>query len=116
MTRGPRGLCPLQALPSPGLRELLRLVERRDAFVETQIRRHEVGARGGLRGHRGRGDPGDSGVTQDSARRLSQECGGCQESHRGQGAPRSLGGPGGVTGGPWCWEGHGVGHRGVGGH
>ncbi|NXS43772.1 CP21A hydroxylase, partial [Balaeniceps rex] len=36
-----------QVLPNPGLRELLRLVERRDAFVEAQIRRHEV-----------RGDPG----------------------------------------------------------
>ncbi|XP_052525923.1 steroid 21-hydroxylase isoform X3 [Tympanuchus pallidicinctus] len=28
-------------LPNPGLRELLRLVERRDAFVETQIRCHQ---------------------------------------------------------------------------
>ncbi|GAB0201666.1 steroid 21-hydroxylase [Grus japonensis] len=31
----------LRVLPNPGLRELLRLVERRDAFVEAQIRRHE---------------------------------------------------------------------------
>ncbi|NXJ58646.1 CP21A hydroxylase, partial [Spizaetus tyrannus] len=30
-----------QVLPNPGLRELLRLVELRDAFVEAQIRRHE---------------------------------------------------------------------------
>ncbi|XP_071657082.1 steroid 21-hydroxylase isoform X2 [Patagioenas fasciata] len=28
-------------LPNPGLRELLRLVEKRDAFVEAQIRRHQ---------------------------------------------------------------------------
>ncbi|KAM6396237.1 steroid 21-hydroxylase [Rhynochetos jubatus] len=34
-------LPPLRVLPNPGLRELLRLVERRDAFVEAQIRRHE---------------------------------------------------------------------------
>ncbi|NWS65047.1 CP21A hydroxylase, partial [Chunga burmeisteri] len=32
----------LRVLPNPGLWELLRLVERRDAFVEAQIRRHEV--------------------------------------------------------------------------
>ncbi|KAM6135224.1 steroid 21-hydroxylase-like [Pterocles gutturalis] len=31
----------VQVLPSPGLRELLHLVQLRDAFVETQIRRHE---------------------------------------------------------------------------
>ncbi|XP_076216990.1 steroid 21-hydroxylase-like [Aptenodytes patagonicus] len=31
----------LRVLPNRGLRELLRLVERRDAFVEAQIRRHE---------------------------------------------------------------------------
>ncbi|XP_029862912.1 LOW QUALITY PROTEIN: steroid 21-hydroxylase [Aquila chrysaetos chrysaetos] len=31
----------LRVLPNPGLRELLRLVELRDAFVEAQIRRHE---------------------------------------------------------------------------
>ncbi|OXB74423.1 UNVERIFIED_CONTAM: hypothetical protein H355_002488 [Colinus virginianus] len=36
----------LRALPNPGLRELLRLVERRDAFVETQIRWHQVGTWG----------------------------------------------------------------------
>ncbi|XP_052525924.1 steroid 21-hydroxylase isoform X4 [Tympanuchus pallidicinctus] len=35
-------LPPLRVLPNPGLRELLRLVERRDAFVETQIRCHQV--------------------------------------------------------------------------
>ncbi|XP_064494195.1 steroid 21-hydroxylase isoform X3 [Pseudopipra pipra] len=29
------------ALPNPGLRELLRLVQHRDAFVEAQIRRHQ---------------------------------------------------------------------------
>ncbi|XP_051665228.1 steroid 21-hydroxylase-like isoform X1 [Manacus candei] len=34
-------LPPLRALPNPGLRELLRLVQRRDAFVEAQIRRHQ---------------------------------------------------------------------------
>ncbi|POI20685.1 hypothetical protein CIB84_015568, partial [Bambusicola thoracicus] len=33
----------LRVLPNPGLRELLRLVEHRDAFVETQIRWHQVG-------------------------------------------------------------------------
>ncbi|NXX16503.1 CP21A hydroxylase, partial [Podargus strigoides] len=31
----------LRVLPNPGLRQLLRLVQRRDAFVEAQIRRHE---------------------------------------------------------------------------
>ncbi|NXJ72783.1 CP21A hydroxylase, partial [Rostratula benghalensis] len=31
----------LRVFPNPGLRELLRLVQRRDAFVETQIQRHE---------------------------------------------------------------------------
>ncbi|XP_074932531.1 steroid 21-hydroxylase-like [Phalacrocorax aristotelis] len=31
----------LRVLPNPGLRELLRLVKHRDAFVEAQIRRHE---------------------------------------------------------------------------
>ncbi|OXB52984.1 hypothetical protein ASZ78_005919, partial [Callipepla squamata] len=36
----------LRALPNPGLRELLHLVERRDAFVETQIRWHQVGTWG----------------------------------------------------------------------
>ncbi|NXY22836.1 CP21A hydroxylase, partial [Atrichornis clamosus] len=36
-------LPPLRALPNPGLRELLRLVQHRDAFVEAQIRRHQVG-------------------------------------------------------------------------
>ncbi|NXI45138.1 CP21A hydroxylase, partial [Galbula dea] len=36
-----------QVLPNPGLQELLRLVKHRDAFVEAQIRRHEVrGVRG----------------------------------------------------------------------
>ncbi|NXH12187.1 CP21A hydroxylase, partial [Bucco capensis] len=38
----------LRVLPNPGLHELLRLVQHRDAFVEAQIRRHEV-----------RGDPGE---------------------------------------------------------
>ncbi|XP_068025880.1 steroid 21-hydroxylase isoform X2 [Melanerpes formicivorus] len=31
----------LRVLPNPGLRQLLRLVQLRDSFVETQIRRHE---------------------------------------------------------------------------
>ncbi|NXA16547.1 CP21A hydroxylase, partial [Sapayoa aenigma] len=31
----------LRAVPNPGLRELLRLVQLRDAFVEAQIRRHQ---------------------------------------------------------------------------
>ncbi|XP_072213980.1 steroid 21-hydroxylase isoform X4 [Excalfactoria chinensis] len=35
-------LPPLRVLPNPGLRELLRLVKSRDAFVETQIRWHQV--------------------------------------------------------------------------
>ncbi|XP_062456858.1 steroid 21-hydroxylase, partial [Rhea pennata] len=35
-------LPPLRALPNPALRELLRLVERRDAFVQTQLQRHEA--------------------------------------------------------------------------
>uniref|UniRef100_A0A8C9FB32 Steroid 21-hydroxylase n=1 Tax=Pavo cristatus TaxID=9049 RepID=A0A8C9FB32_PAVCR len=34
-------LPPLRVLPNPGLRELLRLVECRDTFVETQIRWHQ---------------------------------------------------------------------------
>ncbi|NXQ47205.1 CP21A hydroxylase, partial [Catharus fuscescens] len=33
----------LRVLPNPGLRKLLRLVQHRDAFVEAQIRRHQVG-------------------------------------------------------------------------
>lgn len=37
------GPCAPQVLPNAGLRELLRLVERRDAFVESQIRWHQVG-------------------------------------------------------------------------
>lgn len=44
----PYGIHTSQVLPNPGLRELLRLVELRDAFVEAQIRRHEV--RGGCMG------------------------------------------------------------------
>ncbi|XP_068265458.1 steroid 21-hydroxylase [Nyctibius grandis] len=36
-------LPPLRALPNPSLRKLLRLVERRDAFVQELIRRHEEG-------------------------------------------------------------------------
>ncbi|NXR63727.1 CP21A hydroxylase, partial [Rhadina sibilatrix] len=35
-----------QALPNPGLRKLLRLVRHRDAFVEAQIQRHQVGGWG----------------------------------------------------------------------
>ncbi|XP_074423961.1 steroid 21-hydroxylase [Larus michahellis] len=35
---------PPQLLPNPGLRQLLRLVRRRDAFVEAQIRRHQESA------------------------------------------------------------------------
>ncbi|NXC46468.1 CP21A hydroxylase, partial [Penelope pileata] len=35
-------LPPLRVLPNPGLWELLRLVELRDAFVEAQIRRHQA--------------------------------------------------------------------------
>ncbi|XP_039420312.1 steroid 21-hydroxylase-like isoform X3 [Corvus cornix cornix] len=34
-------LPPLRALPNPGLRKLLRLVQHRDTFVEAQIRRHQ---------------------------------------------------------------------------
>uniref|UniRef100_A0A8D2PD26 Steroid 21-hydroxylase n=1 Tax=Zosterops lateralis melanops TaxID=1220523 RepID=A0A8D2PD26_ZOSLA len=32
----------LRALPNPGLRKLLRLVQHRDTFVEAQIQRHQV--------------------------------------------------------------------------
>ncbi|NXS75960.1 CP21A hydroxylase, partial [Pandion haliaetus] len=46
-----------QVLPNPGLRELLRLVELRDAFVKAQIRRHEV------RGGRDPGCPSPPGDT-----------------------------------------------------
>ncbi|XP_067169758.1 steroid 21-hydroxylase-like [Apteryx mantelli] len=35
-------LPPLRVLPNPTLRELLRLVERRDAFVQAQLQRHEA--------------------------------------------------------------------------
>ncbi|XP_064360508.1 steroid 21-hydroxylase-like, partial [Dromaius novaehollandiae] len=35
-------LPPLRALPNPALRELLRLVEHRDAFVQAQLQRHEA--------------------------------------------------------------------------
>lgn len=49
-------------LPNPGLRELLRLVERRDAFVETQIRCHQVG----MWGHGDRGGIRLQGVTHVS--------------------------------------------------
>ncbi|NXV01513.1 CP21A hydroxylase, partial [Cettia cetti] len=38
----------LRALPNPGLRKLLRLVQHRDTFVETQIQRHQVGRPGEL--------------------------------------------------------------------
>ncbi|NWX53545.1 CP21A hydroxylase, partial [Promerops cafer] len=33
----------LRALPNPGLRKLLQLVQHRDTFVEAQIQRHQVG-------------------------------------------------------------------------
>ncbi|XP_052525920.1 steroid 21-hydroxylase isoform X1 [Tympanuchus pallidicinctus] len=55
-------LPPLRVLPNPGLRELLRLVERRDAFVETQIRCHQVG----MWGHGDRGGTRLQGVTHVS--------------------------------------------------
>ncbi|NWY71810.1 CP21A hydroxylase, partial [Erithacus rubecula] len=55
----------LRALPNPGLRKLLQLVQHRDAFVEAQIQRHQVGRAGGSQGsgvvwweQRVRGDPG----------------------------------------------------------
>ncbi|NWI48359.1 CP21A hydroxylase, partial [Picathartes gymnocephalus] len=61
-------LPPLRALPNPGLRKLLQLVQHRDAFVEAQIRRHQVGRpreEGGSQGlgtvwwqQKVRGDPG----------------------------------------------------------
>ncbi|NWT75747.1 CP21A hydroxylase, partial [Prunella himalayana] len=35
----------LRALPNPGLRKLLQLVQHRDAFVEAQIQRHQLGMR-----------------------------------------------------------------------
>ncbi|XP_064494196.1 steroid 21-hydroxylase isoform X4 [Pseudopipra pipra] len=56
-------LPPLRALPNPGLRELLRLVQHRDAFVEAQIRRHQLQARlrAELRGLQGPPGPGDTG-------------------------------------------------------
>ncbi|NXC52160.1 CP21A hydroxylase, partial [Aleadryas rufinucha] len=44
-----------QALPNPGLRKLLRLVQHRDTFVEAQIRRHQVGSPGELGGSQGSG-------------------------------------------------------------
>ncbi|NXE98425.1 CP21A hydroxylase, partial [Menura novaehollandiae] len=50
-------LPPLRALPNPGLRELLRLVQQRDAFVEAQIRRHQVGSPRELGGNQGSGCP-----------------------------------------------------------
>ncbi|NXA81787.1 CP21A hydroxylase, partial [Thryothorus ludovicianus] len=40
----------LRALPNPGLRKLLQLVQHRDAFVEAQIQRHQVGRLGELGG------------------------------------------------------------------
>ncbi|NXD45832.1 CP21A hydroxylase, partial [Copsychus sechellarum] len=40
----------LRALPNPGLRKLLQLVQHRDAFVEAQIQRHQVGRAGGQPG------------------------------------------------------------------
>ncbi|NXO04586.1 CP21A hydroxylase, partial [Rhinopomastus cyanomelas] len=59
---GPYGVAVFQVLPNPGLQRLLRLVELRDAFVETQIRRHEVGDRlgsGGF-GEESPSPPGDT--------------------------------------------------------
>ncbi|NXU15195.1 CP21A hydroxylase, partial [Pardalotus punctatus] len=53
-------LPPLRALPNPGLRKLLQLVQHRDAFVEAQIRRHQVGSPeelGGSQGSRGCSSP-----------------------------------------------------------
>ncbi|NXQ05386.1 CP21A hydroxylase, partial [Vidua macroura] len=44
----------LRALPNPGLRKLLRLVQHRDTFVEAQIQRHQVGRPGELGGSQGR--------------------------------------------------------------
>ncbi|NWH84172.1 CP21A hydroxylase, partial [Aegithalos caudatus] len=43
----------LRALPNPGLRKLLQLVQHRDAFVEAQIQRHQVGRPGELGGSQG---------------------------------------------------------------
>ncbi|NWV32368.1 CP21A hydroxylase, partial [Grantiella picta] len=43
-------LPPLRALPNPGLRKLLQLVQHRDAFVEAQIRQHKVQSPGELGG------------------------------------------------------------------
>ncbi|NWT60858.1 CP21A hydroxylase, partial [Erythrocercus mccallii] len=45
----------LRALPNPGLRKLLRLVQHRDAFVEAQIQRHQVGRPGELGSSQGSG-------------------------------------------------------------
>ncbi|NXW77932.1 CP21A hydroxylase, partial [Hirundo rustica] len=45
----------LRALPNPGLRKLLRLVQHRDTFVEVQIQRHQVGRPGELGDSQGSG-------------------------------------------------------------
>ncbi|NXO45507.1 CP21A hydroxylase, partial [Locustella ochotensis] len=44
----------LRALPNPGLQRMLRLVQQRDTFVETQIQRHQVGRPAELGGSQGR--------------------------------------------------------------
>ncbi|XP_063276792.1 steroid 21-hydroxylase-like isoform X7 [Prinia subflava] len=51
------------AVPNPGLRKLLRLVQRRDTFVEAQIQRHQLQAqlRAELEGAQGPPGPGDMG-------------------------------------------------------
>ncbi|NXO13143.1 CP21A hydroxylase, partial [Oriolus oriolus] len=59
-------LPPLRALPNPGLRKLLRLVQHRDAFVEAQIRRHQVGSPKEL--------GGSQGGTPQHVSSLCQEC------------------------------------------
>ncbi|XP_063276791.1 steroid 21-hydroxylase-like isoform X6 [Prinia subflava] len=53
----------LRAVPNPGLRKLLRLVQRRDTFVEAQIQRHQLQAqlRAELEGAQGPPGPGDMG-------------------------------------------------------
>ncbi|XP_064587317.1 steroid 21-hydroxylase isoform X4 [Zonotrichia leucophrys gambelii] len=53
----------LRALPNPGLRKLLQLVQHRDMFVETQIQRHQLQARlrAELQGAQGPPGPGDVG-------------------------------------------------------
>ncbi|NWH39267.1 CP21A hydroxylase, partial [Chloropsis hardwickii] len=45
----------LRALPNPGLRKLLQLVQHRDTFVQAQIQRHQVGRLEELGGSQGSG-------------------------------------------------------------